>query len=79
VEHSPGFHSSPSPKEKYQELMEIQEITQDPDVNFLDLLNKYDSEDYNLESVTACTSAACIAKADADVISGRARTDEYYY
>ena len=62
----PRLPFEPISKEKYQELMEIQEITQDPDINFLDLLNKYDSEDYNLESVTACTSAACIAKADAD-------------
>ena len=62
----PRLPFEPITKEKYQELMEIQKITQDPDINFLDLLNKYDSEDYNLESVTACTSAACIAKADAD-------------
>jgi ribonucleotide reductase class II len=67
----PRLPFEPISKEKYQELMEIQEITQDPDVNFLDLLNKYDSEDYNLESVTACTSAACIAKADADEREGK--------
>jgi len=46
-------------------LITIQELS-GTETPFLDILNKYDSEDYSLESVTACTSAACIAKADAD-------------
>lgn len=62
----PRLPFEPITKDQYDSLMAMQDIMQDPDVNFLDLLNKYDNADYDLESVTACTSAACIAKADAD-------------
>ena len=67
----PRLPFEPINKDKYDSLMSIQDIMQDPDVNFLDLLNKYDNADYDLESVTACTSAACIAKADADEREGK--------
>ena len=62
----PRLPMEPISKDKYDSLISMQDILQDPDVNFLELLNKYDNADYDLESVTACTSAACIAKADAD-------------
>ena len=62
----PRLPFEPISKERYEELIAIQEITQDPDVNFLDLLNKYDSSEWDIESVAGCTNAACLAKADAD-------------
>lgn len=61
----PRLPFEPIDKETYDKLITIQELS-GTETPFLDILNKYDSEDYSLESVTACTSAACIAKADAD-------------
>ena len=65
----PRLPFEPISKEKYEELMMIQSISRDEDVNFLEVLNKYDSSDWSIESVTACTSAACIAKAEADELT----------
>ena len=62
----PRLPFEPISKEKYDELIAIQEITVDASINFLDLLNKYDSSDWNIESVAGCSNAACLAKADAD-------------
>ena len=61
----PRLPFEPISKETYDKLSTIQQLS-DSGKNFLDTLNKFDSEDYSLESITACTSAACIAKADAD-------------
>ena len=61
----PRLPFEPINKETYDKLSTIQQLS-DSGKPFLDTLNRYDSEDYSLESVTACTSAACIAKADAD-------------
>lgn len=62
----PRLPFEPISKEKYDDLVAIQEITVDPDVSFLELLNKYDSSDWSIESVAGCTSASCIAKAESD-------------
>jgi len=62
----PRLPFEPISKDKYDSLMSMQEILQDPEVNFLDLLNKYDSSEWDIESVAGCTSAACVAKAEAD-------------
>ena len=62
----PRLPMEPISKEKYDDLVAIQEITVDPDVSFLELLNKYDSSDWSIESVAGCTSASCIAKAESD-------------
>ena len=62
----PRLPFEPISKEKYEELVEIQEISSGTDDDFMTTLNKYDSSEWNIESVTACTSAACVAKADAD-------------
>ena len=67
----PRLPFEPISKEKYDELKMIQEIGRDEDVDFLEVLNKYDSSDWNIESVTACTSAACIAKAEKDELEGK--------
>lgn len=68
----PRLPFEPISKEKYEELVEIQEISSGTDDDFMTTLNKYDSSDWNIESVTACTSAACVAKADADEREGKA-------
>ena len=67
----PRLPIEPISKETYDKLLTIQELS-GTDESFLDTLNRFDSEDYSLESVTACTSAACIAKADADEREGKA-------
>lgn len=61
----PRLPIQPITKKEYDNLVAIQEIAAS-DEPFGVILNKYDSEEYSLESVTACTSQACIAKADAD-------------
>lgn len=67
----PRLPFEPISKDKYDSLMSMQEILQDPEVNFLDLLNKYDSSEWDIESVAGCTNAACIAKAEADEREGK--------
>jgi ribonucleotide reductase class II len=67
----PRLPFEPINKAEYDRLATIQELS-GTDEDFLDILNKYDSEDYSLESVTACTSAACIAKAESDEREGKA-------
>jgi hypothetical protein len=42
------------------------------DRSLLDILNKYDSEEWSIESVAGCSNASCIAKADADEREGKA-------
>ena len=61
----PRLPFEPISKEKYDELMAIQEISGTDD-DFLKILNKYDSSDWSIESVAGCTSAACVAKAEQD-------------
>jgi ribonucleotide reductase class II len=39
--------------------------------SLLDILNKYDSIEWTIESVAGCTNAACLAKADQDEQEGR--------
>lgn len=66
----PRLPFEPITKEKYDELIAIQEVT-GSDEPFLDILNRYDSEDWSIESVAGCTNASCLAKADADEREGR--------
>lgn len=68
----PRLPFEPISKEKYDQLIAMQSVLQDPGVDFLDILNKYDSSDWSIESVAGCTSAACIAKAESDEIAGKA-------
>ena len=67
----PRLPFEPISKEKYDELMAIQEISGETDEDFLTTLNKYDSSDWSIESVAGCTNAACLAKADADEREGK--------
>jgi len=62
----PRLPMEPISKERYDELVAIQEIAMDPDISFTDLLRKFDSSDWDIESVAGCSNAACLAKADAD-------------
>lgn len=67
----PRLPFEPISKDKYDSLISMQEIIQDPEVNFLELLNKFDSSEWDIESVAGCTNASCIAKAEADEREGR--------
>lgn len=63
----PRLPFEPITKEEYDKLEMIRQITRDgDDRSLLDILNKYDSSDWSIESVAGCTSVACIAKAEAD-------------
>jgi len=68
----PRLPFEPISKERYDELMAIQEISGETDADFLTTLNKYDSSDWSIESVAGCTNASCLAKADADEREGKA-------
>ena len=67
----PRLPFEPISKDKYDSLMSMQDILQDSEVKFLDILNKFDSSDWSIESVAGCTNASCIAKADADEREGK--------
>ena len=66
----PRLPFEPIDKATYDKLIAIQEVggTETP---FLEVLNKYDSEDWSIESVAGCTSAACIAKTESDEREGK--------
>ena len=61
----PRLPLEPITKEKYDDLVAIQEVT-DSGESFYDTLVRYDNEDWSIESVAGCSSAACLAKADDD-------------
>jgi ribonucleotide reductase class II len=61
----PRLPIQPITKEEYDNLVAIQEIAAS-DEPFGVILNKYDNEDWSIESVAGCSSAACLAKADDD-------------
>ena len=66
----PRLPFEPIDKETYDRLVTLQELA-GSDEDFLDILSKYDSSDWNIESVAGCTSAACIAKAESDEREGK--------
>ncbi len=67
----PRLPFEPISKEKYDELIAIQEISRDSEADFLEILNKFDSQEWSIESVAGCSNAACLAKADADEREGK--------
>ncbi len=67
----PRLPFEPIDKETYQRLVAIQKATESDEL-FLDILNRYDSEEWSIESVAGCTNASCIAKAEAEEREGRA-------
>ena len=66
----PRLPFEPIDKQMYDTMMKIQRISAD-DRPLLEILEKYDSSEWNIESVAGCTNAACIAKADADEREGK--------
>ena len=63
----PRLPFEPISKEEYDlQILPRQIIEETSDLSLLDILNKFDSQDWTIESVAGCTSASCIAKADAD-------------
>ena len=67
----PRLPFEPIDKATYDKLVTIQTIA-DSGEDFLDILNRFDSEEYSLESMASCSSAACLAKAEADEREGKA-------
>ena len=49
--------------------MAIQEISRDPETDFLAILNKFDSSEWSIDSVAGCQSAACLDKAEKDELT----------
>lgn len=71
----PRLPFEPISKEKYDEFMESVKawrLPEDEALGFLGVLKKYDRKDYELVTEAACTSAACIARAEKDEQEGKA-------
>lgn len=71
----PRLPMEPISKEKYDELVEAVNawrLPEDEELGFLGVLAKYDRADYELVTESACTSAACIARAEKDEQEGKA-------
>ena len=69
----PRLPFEPCSKEQYdRQILPRRVIEQTSDLSLLDILNKFDSQDWTIESVAGCTNAACIAKAEADEREGKA-------
>jgi ribonucleotide reductase class II len=63
----PRLPFEPISKEEYDlQILPRQIIEETSDLTLLEILNKFDSQDWTIESVAGCTNAACIAKAEAD-------------
>lgn len=68
----PRLPFEPIDKETYDKLVKIREITRgDDERSLLEILEKYDSAEWTIESVAGCTNAACVAKAEADEREGK--------
>ena len=65
----PRLPFEPIDKDHYDRLVTIQELSGSQE-DFLSILGKYDSSEWNIESVAGCTNAACIAKVEADEREG---------
>ena len=69
----PRLPFEPITKEKYHQLKALADswrTVEDAEAGFLQVLDKYDSSDYELSTEASCTSAACIAKAEKDELAG---------
>lgn len=63
----PRLPFEPITKEEYERQILPRKIVADLDSrSLLDFLKIYDSSEWTLDSIDGCTSAACVAKADAD-------------
>jgi ribonucleotide reductase class II len=71
----PRLPFEPITKEEYERLdasIKAWRQPEDEELGFLGVLNRYDTENYQLIPEAACTSTSCIAKADADEREGKA-------
>jgi ribonucleotide reductase class II len=71
----PRLPFEPITKEQYDvAILGRQVVAESDDRSLLDILKKYDSEDWTIESVTGCANAACLEKADKEEAAGIAVT-----
>ncbi len=69
----PRLPFEPISKDDYHLQMLPREIVAETDDRtLLDILKKFDSSEWTIESVAGCTNASCIAKAEADEREGKA-------
>jgi hypothetical protein len=69
----PRLPFEPISREEYdRQILPRKVVEMTDDRSLLDILNKYDSSEWTIESVAGCTNAACIAKAEADEREGKA-------
>jgi ribonucleotide reductase class II len=69
----PRLPFEPISKEEYDiQILPRQIVAETDDRSLLEILNKYDSSEWSIESVAGCTNAACLAKAEADEREGKA-------
>jgi len=67
----PRLPFEPITKKQYDlAILPRQIVAQSDDRSLLDILKKFDSEEWSIESVAGCTNAACEAKADKDEAAG---------
>lgn len=63
----PRLPFEPISKEEYdRQILPRQIVAETDDRSLLDILKKFDSSKWSIESVAGCTSEACIAKAESD-------------
>lgn len=68
----PRLPMEPISKEEYDiQILPRQIVAETDDRSLLEILNKYDSSEWSIESVAGCTNASCLAKADADEREGK--------
>ena len=71
----PRLPFEPISKEKYElAMLPRNVVAESDDRTLLDILKKYDSQDWSIESVAGCTNAACMDKADKEEAAGIAAT-----
>lgn len=67
----PRLPFEPISKEAYEDAILPRRIVADTDDrSLLDILKKYDSQEWTIESVAGCANEACIAKAEKDEAAG---------
>ena len=68
----PRLPFEPITKEEYdKQILPRQVVEMTDDRSLLDILQKYDSSEWTIESVAGCASAACLAKAEKDEQEGK--------
>lgn len=69
----PRLPFEPISKEQYDlQILPREVVAETDERSLLEILEKYDSSEWTLDSIDGCTSAACIAKAEKDEREGKA-------